>query len=123
MFSTIHEWLSRLGEPPRKRRAMPRELVHYWINPDRETGRAAWMRAQLDSAGVAQRRVRAHTPDDLPPIALPARHEASKLQIACVASHFAALEAALADGHEAFVVMEDDMTLPFEVDFGRLLAT
>ena len=95
--------------------------MHYWINPDGETGRAAWMRSQFERTGLRNRRVAACTPSALPPLRLPARHTASPLQIACLCSHLSALEQGLADGDELFMVMEDDIALPFEVDFDRLL--
>ena len=123
MLRAFHDWITDLARPRREPRVAPRALVHYWINPDPATDRAAWMRGQLARAGVAHRRVRARTPDDLPRIELGARHEPSPLQLACLASHFAALEQALSDGEEFFVVIEDDMTLHFDVDFGRLIGT
>jgi GR25 family glycosyltransferase involved in LPS biosynthesis len=78
------------------------------------------MRDQLDRAGVDHHRVSARTPRDLPRFELREKHRPTPLQLACLASHFEALERAVSDGHEFFVVMEDDMTLPFDVDFGRL---
>jgi GR25 family glycosyltransferase involved in LPS biosynthesis len=123
MLRTLHEWLLDFTHPRRQPRFVPRELPHYWINPDAAHARAEWMREQFARAGVANRRVRARTPDELPRLALPPRHAASPLQIACLVSHLAALEHAVADGEALFVIMEDDMTLPFAVDFGRLIAT
>lgn len=123
MLRALHDWLSgftRLRRAPRRAEGTP---THYWINPDAAVERAAWMRAQLDLARVPHRRVRACTPADLPPMALPARHGLTPLQLACLASHFAALEQALADGAEVFVIVEDDMTLPFDIDFGTLVAS
>ena len=123
MLRTLHDWLSDLARPRPQPRPAPRELVHYWINPDAASDRAAWMRSQFERAGITHRRVRARTPDDLPPIELPPRHGASPLQLACLCSHLAALEQALDDGEDFFVVVEDDMTLRFEIDFGRLIGT
>lgn len=123
MLRTLQNWLHDLARPRRAARTAPRDLPHYWINPDAAMERAAWMRAQFERTGVTHRRVRARTPDDLPAIALPARHEASNLQLACLASHLQAIGQALADGEEMFVVVEDDMALPFDVDFARLVAT
>jgi GR25 family glycosyltransferase involved in LPS biosynthesis len=123
MLATLKHRLSDLLQPRRDDRRAPAELVHYWINPDAATGRAEWMRAQLDAARTSHRRVRACTPGDLPAMALPPRHDLTPLQLACLASHLKALEEALADGAEMFVIVEDDMTLPFDIDFGRLVAT
>jgi GR25 family glycosyltransferase involved in LPS biosynthesis len=123
MLRALHDWLTDFARPRPQPRAAPRALVHYWINPVAATDRAAWMRAQFERACVANRRVDARTPDDLPRIALAPRHAPSALQLACLASHFSALEHAVADGEEFFVVIEDDMTLHFDVDFGRLIAT
>ena len=123
MLRTLSDWLTDLARPRPQARHVPRGIRHYWINPDAEADRAAWMHAQFDRAGIAHQRVSARTPDDLPSMVLPRRHGATPLQLACLASHFAALENAVAGGDEVFVVMEDDMTVPFDVDFGRLIPT
>ena len=123
MLRTLHDWLTDLARPRPQAKHVPSELVHYWINPEVAIDRAAWMREQLERAGVAERRVSARTPHDLPRFELREKHRPTPLQLACLASHFAALEHALSEGHDCFVVMEDDMTLPFDVDFGRLIAT
>jgi GR25 family glycosyltransferase involved in LPS biosynthesis len=123
MLATLRLLLPDLLRSRREARRAPSQLVHYWINPDSATQRARWMRAQLEAACAAHRRVRACTPLDLPEMALPARHDLTPLQLACLASHLKALEQALADGAEMFVIIEDDMTLPFEIDFGRLVAS
>ena len=123
MLRTLHDWLTDLTRPRPRATRVPRELPHYWINPAAAVERASWMREQLDRVGVAHRRVPARTPQDLPRFALRGRHEPTPLQLACLASHFAALGQAVADGVEMFVVMEDDMTVPFDVDFGRLIGT
>jgi GR25 family glycosyltransferase involved in LPS biosynthesis len=47
--------------------------------------------------------------------------QASALQIACLASHLAALDCALRDGEAAFLIMEDDIRLAFDVDHAALL--
>jgi GR25 family glycosyltransferase involved in LPS biosynthesis len=95
--------------------------VHYWINADRESGRAQWMRSQFVRTGLRHRRVAAHTAVDLPPMRLPRAPRATPPQLACLASHFAALRAAYDAGEEAFVVLEDDMCIAFALDFGALL--
>ena len=123
MLRTLHDWLSDLARPRREARRVPREVPHDWINPDGAIERAAWMREQLEAADVSHRRVRACTPGDLPAMALPPRHDLTPLQLACLASHLTALEQALADGAQMFVIVEDDMTLPFDIDFERLVAT
>jgi hypothetical protein len=120
MLRTLHDWLTDLARSRPPVRHVPHQLTHYWINPDAATDRAAWMRDQFDRAAIDHRRVRARTPRDLPRFALRARHQPTPLQLACLASHFEALGRAVCDGHEVFVVMEDDMTLPFDVDFARL---
>ena len=123
MLQTIRNWWGGLvpARPRPRARRLSRGLMHYWINPEGETARAAWMRAQFERTGLRNARVRACTPSTLPPLELPPRHSASPLQLACLCSHFAALERGLAEGDELFMVMEDDILLPFEVDFERLL--
>jgi GR25 family glycosyltransferase involved in LPS biosynthesis len=123
MLATLAHRLSDLLRPRRAERRVPSELVHYWINPDGASARAAWMKTQFDAAGVRHARVRACTPGDLPRMALPARHDLTPLQLACLASHLKALAQALADGADMFVIVEDDMTLPFDIDFARLVAS
>ena len=123
MLATLKHRFSDLLRPRREARRAPAELVHYWINPDGATEREQWMRQQLDAAGVRHERIPACTPGDLPAMALPPRHDLTPLQLACLASHLKALEHALADGAEMFVIVEDDMTLPFDIDFGRLVAS
>jgi GR25 family glycosyltransferase involved in LPS biosynthesis len=123
MLATLRQLLPDLLRPRRQARRAPAQLVHYWINPDDAAERGEWMRQQLDAIGVRHARVRACTPGDLPDMALPGAHDLTPLQLACLASQLKTLDQALADGGEMFVVVEDDMTLPFDVDFGRLVAS
>jgi GR25 family glycosyltransferase involved in LPS biosynthesis len=123
MLSTIQNWLRdvvRAGARPRVKRA-PADMMHYWINPDGESDRAQWMRSEFDKTGVHDRRVPACTPATLPPLHLPVRHDASKLQLACLCSHLAAIEHGLEGGEDMFMVVEDDIVQAFSVDFGQLV--
>ena len=47
MLRTLYDRLSDLARPRREARRAPREVPHYWINPDGALMRAAWMREQL----------------------------------------------------------------------------
>lgn len=123
MLRALHSWITDFARPRGARSPAPRDLLHYWINPDAAVERAEWMRGQFARAGVMHRRVVGRTPHDLPRIVVAAQREPSPLQLACLASHFSALTRAVADGEEAFVVTEDDMTLPFAVDFEHLIET
>jgi len=124
LLEDIAAWLSG-AERAARARARAGPLRHYWINLAGDTRRADWMRAEFGRRGLPHCRVDACTPDRLPPMTLPRRPyaQASALQIACLASHLAALDRALRDGEAAFLVMEDDIRLAFEVDHAALLET
>jgi hypothetical protein len=119
MLSTIQHWMRRRARVSERR--TPADPMHYWINPDRETARAAWMSAELEKTGLRNRRVAACTPDALPAFHLHRRHTATPLQLACLCSHFAAIERGLDAGEDMFMVIEDDIAQPFMVDFERLV--
>jgi GR25 family glycosyltransferase involved in LPS biosynthesis len=119
MLSTIQNWMRKRARVSERR--TPADLMHYWINPDGEGARAQWMHAELEKAGLRNRRVAACTPDALPVLHLPRRHAGSPLQLACLCSHFAAIERGLDAGEDMFMVVEDDIAQPFSVDFERLV--
>jgi GR25 family glycosyltransferase involved in LPS biosynthesis len=121
MLSTIQNWLRNRARPHATARRAPADMMHYWINPERETSRALWMRGELDRTRVRNERVAACTPDTLPVLDLPPRHEASPLQLACLCSHFAAIERGLEAGEDMFMVIEDDIVQAHSVDFEKLV--
>jgi glycosyltransferase involved in cell wall biosynthesis len=74
-------------------------LPIYWINLDRRTDRRAFMESQFERFGVTHHhRIRAKEPKD-----------GTTAEIACMKSHFEAIRRAYSDGHDAALILEDDV--------------
>jgi hypothetical protein len=88
----------------------------YWINLERSRGRRERMLLRFEGRGIAHVRVPAIDGRDEAATARLIRSRAkSSLEAAGIASHLLAMERALADGSDRFLVMEDDTTFePFD---------
>lgn len=80
------------------------------------------METQFKDTGLDNIRVEACTPETLPEIKKPNKCKQSELEIACVCSHFKAIQQGLDDGDDWFVVMEDDVKILFDIDYAELLS-
>ena len=83
----------------------------YWINLERSAGRRQRMLERFAARGIRHTRVAAVDGMDEAAVSRLIRSRAkSSANAACIASHLAAIELARADGHETFLVLEDDVT-------------
>jgi GR25 family glycosyltransferase involved in LPS biosynthesis len=83
----------------------------YWINLERSAGRRERMLARFAGRGIRHRRVAGVDGCDAALVSRIIRSRAkSSANAACIASHLRAIEQACADGHETFLIMEDDVT-------------
>ena len=86
---------------PSARSPAARSLPIYWINLDRRTDRRAAMELQFERFGIKDQqhhRIRAKEPND-----------GTTAEIACMKSHFEAIRRAYSDGHDAALILEDDV--------------
>ena len=108
-------------------------LVHYWINLDRSNKRKIFMENQFNSRGIKNQRVAAISPDDFDDLLenkrpLTCKHPGCvncEYEFACISSHIKAMKSGLEDeknkDNEWFVIMEDDMFLPFNINYKELI--
>lgn len=102
----------------------------FWINLDSNSTRREHMRILLSRLGLPNTRVSGITPDQFPSIIIPPPiRTPSPGELGCTLSHFKAMWTALKEGKKAvyhsdeyFVVMEDDVVLPYPIDFNKILS-
>ena len=105
-------------------------MIHYWINLDKSTKRKIFMENQFKEKNIDNVRVSAITPDDFDTVLankrpLTCKHPGCvncEYEFACISSHIKAMkEAIMNTNDEWFVVMEDDMLLPYDIDYDTLI--
>jgi len=109
-------------------------LKYYWINIEDSVKRKEFMENQLNNLGYENIRINAITPDDLPDIledkppyfcgnncCLLNNCNDCKFEFACNCSHLKAIQEGFNNGDEYFIVCEDDIFIPFEIDFENLI--
>lgn len=105
-------------------------MIHYWINLDKSTKRKLFMENQFKEKNIDNVRVSAITPDDFDTVLankrpLTCKHPGCvncEYEFACISSHIKAMkEAIMNTNDEWFVVMEDDMLLPYNIDYDTLI--
>jgi GR25 family glycosyltransferase involved in LPS biosynthesis len=105
-------------------------MIHYWINLDKSTKRKLFMENQFKEKNIDNVRVSAITPDDFDTVLankrpLTCKHPGCvncEYEFACISSHIKAMkEAIMNTNDEWFVVMEDDMLLPYDIDYDTLI--
>ena len=105
-------------------------MIHYWINLDKSTKRKLFMENQFKEKNIDNVRVSAITPDDFDTVLankrpLTCKHPGCvncEYEIACISSHIKAMKEAITNTNdEWFVVMEDDMLLPYDIDYDTLI--
>lgn len=105
-------------------------MKHFWINIDTNKQRYQFMSDQFDKLNLENHRVSAYTPADFDRILKQSRPLTCKypgcvtceLEFACLSSHIKAMQEGLKAGDPYFVVMEDDIFLPFNIDYDGLIA-
>jgi GR25 family glycosyltransferase involved in LPS biosynthesis len=108
-------------------------MKHYWINVDKNEKRRLFMETQFKALGVQHHRVAAITPDDFDFLLghkrpLTCKHPgctSCEYEYACISSHIKALRACLKsdpnNSNEWYVIMEDDVYMPFDIDYEQLI--
>ena len=103
-------------------------MKHYWINIDRYKTRAEFMLEQFSKHNIENVRVSAFTPHDFNKYL---NHEGPitckypgcttcEYEFACLMSHIKAIQMGLDSGDEYFIVLEDDIYMPFVIDYDGL---
>jgi|GEM_PF-1735108 len=119
----------RAGEKQARRRngtmSSDPQVPIYYINLQGRPDRRERMERVLSQRGLRAERIEAHTPATLPPDCRTAFEQADRIsrledaEMACLASHRAAMQAIIASGAPAGVVLEDDVRIAR--DFGRVI--
>jgi hypothetical protein len=105
-------------------------MKHYWINIDSNDKRKKFMESQYNKNNLENYRVSAIVPADFDNVLeqkrpLSCKHvgcTSCEYEFACISSHIKAMKQALSDSNdEWFVIMEDDITIPFVLDYNKLI--
>ena len=104
-------------------------MKHFWINIDSNKLRHKFMTEQFAKIGLDNCRVSAHTPAEFDTILKQKRPLTCKypgcttceLEFACLSSHIKAMREGLKTGDPYFVIMEDDVLMPFHIDYAKLI--
>ena len=105
-------------------------MKHYWINIDKSQDRRAFMEEQFKKNSLDNVRVSAITPHDFDEVLedkrpLTCKHPGCvrcEYEYACISSHIKAMIEGLKDeSNDWFVVMEDDIVIPFDIDYNRMI--
>lgn len=105
------------------------KMKHYWINVESNTKRNLFMKNQFQKNNIEHCMVKAVTPDDFDNILTQKRPLTCKYpgcntceyEYACVLSHIKAMQEGLKSDDEYFTIMEDDIYLPFIIDYDMLI--
>ena len=86
------------------------------------------METQFENIGLENIRIKAITPDDLYDVIhdfdkLLAKKKYEKHDLACLLSHFKALNEGFKSGDDYFVILEDDTYMPFDIDYKSLISS
>jgi GR25 family glycosyltransferase involved in LPS biosynthesis len=109
-------------------------IKYYWINIDGSDKRKDFMEKQFKKLNIENIRVSAITPNDFDnvledkepffcgnPECLDNNRKNCKFEFGCVSSHIKALREALKSSDEYFMIVEDDIYLPFTINFTSLI--
>lgn len=104
-------------------------MKHFWINIDRNEERRKFMSEQFEKHNLENHRISAYTPADFDNILVQKRPITCKypgcvtceFEFACLCSHLKAIEEGLKTGDPYFVIMEDDVFMPFTLDYEALV--
>lgn len=107
-------------------------MKHFWINVDKNTKRRIFMEKQFTNLGLINHRISAIIPNDFDNLLahkrpLSCKHPgcvSCEYEYACISSHIKAMIEALKisnDLNEWFVIMEDDIYIPFDINYNKLI--
>jgi len=111
-----------------------KNIEYFWINLDKAIDRRNFMEAQFKERGIINHRISAFSPNDLknvlidePPYNcgyLECIQNGCKncpIEYAVLCSHMKAIKTGYDSGAEYFIVCEDDIGFPFEIDFEKMI--
>jgi GR25 family glycosyltransferase involved in LPS biosynthesis len=106
-------------------------MKYFWINIDKSTKRREFMEKQFKKLQIENYRVSAVTPDDFDEVLVQKKPLSCNYpgcvtcdyEFACLCSHIKAMQEGLKTNDEYFVILEDDMFLPFIIDYKKLIAS
>lgn len=104
-------------------------MKHLWINLDSNLKRFHFMNNQFSNNNIDNIRISAITPNDFDTVLEHKRPISCKYpncnsceyEFACLSSHIKAMKECLKYDDEYFVIMEDDIILPFNIDYIKLI--
>ena len=109
-------------------------IKFFWINIDGSNERKEFMEKQFETLNIDNIRISAITPKDFPkvleekepyycgnPECLVNNNKNCKFEYGCVSSHIKALREALKTNDNYFIIIEDDIYLPFKINFEKLI--
>lgn len=109
-------------------------ITYFWINLDKAKERRSFMEKQFLRNSIKNKRISAYSPANLDDILMDKppyncgypecmQNECKNcpIEYAVVCSHLKAIEEGYKSGEKYFVICEDDIGFPFEVDFEKML--
>jgi GR25 family glycosyltransferase involved in LPS biosynthesis len=106
-------------------------MKYFWINIDKSTKRREFMENQFKKLGIENYRVSAITPYDFDELLVQKKPLSCNYpgcvtcdyEFACLCSHIKAMQEGLKTNDDYFVIIEDDMFLPFTIDYKKLISS
>lgn len=111
-------------------------LEYYWINLDTATNRREFMEKQFKHRNIINHRISAYTPNDLnkiledkPPFncgypdCIKNNCRDCPIEYSVLCSHLKAIQEGYNSEKEYFIICEDDIGFPFEIDFEKIIMT
>lgn len=104
-------------------------MKHYWINIDKSKTRKEFMEKQFKNLNLDNYRISAVTPSEFPDVLVQKPPLSCNYpgcttcdyEFACLCSHIKAMQEGLKSNDEYFIILEDDMFLPFKIDYDKLI--
>ena len=104
-------------------------MKHFWINLEKSNKRRKFMEHQFKKIGLENQRINAISPDNFDDVLANKRPLTCKYpgcttceyEFACLCSHIQAMREALMSDDNVFVIMEDDIYIPCEIDYKSIL--
>lgn len=104
-------------------------MKYFWININKSINRKNFMEKQFNKLNIENYRVSAITPDDFENVLVQKQPLSCNypgcttchFEFACLCSHIKAMQEGLKTNDEYFVIVEDDIFLPFVIDYDKLI--
>ena len=104
-------------------------MKHYWININTSVNRKDFMEKQFNNLNIDNIIVSAIIPDDFDNLLVQKRPLTCKYpgcntceyEFACLCSHIKAMQEGLKSNDDYFIIMEDDIYMPFIIDYESLI--